>query len=1363
LINFIGDDVMMNYRKSKNVFKIAFFLLVLFSAKLLYAQESSFTFLHFTNESGLPSSYVKSIAQDQQGFIWLATRISVSRFDGTNYKTFPAFDALGESVEIFSNKVFLFADSLLVTRTNNGVYFYFDSKKECFYPYNLLNNLGVIQEIAPAENGFWICQSNEIYFVNASTQEKLTFNEICLTFKLPLTTKISDIVLRDKQLVAFANGNQLLKFDFQANTLSKFDLQTKLDNATLDVNYIDWQNQVWVEDESNGMARIHMETGQISYFSTSEKYPNYLPHNMVHCFGTDKQQRIWIGTEAGLVVYDPATNHSEVCRYDILNPKGLNTDPIYDTFCDRDGNIWLGTYFGGINFWRAEESFFRTWEAGSGKWQLGGNVVSCFTSDKQGNLWIGLEDMGLNYLDMKTGEVKKYVSQKGVNSLSYNNLHDLLFVSDNELWIASYTGGINVLDIKGGLFTHFKRENTPQLNSNAVYKLQRIDHEIYIATSLGINVYNLKTGQFSKFKHDVLGTMQFESITKTQNKVWFSTASGVYVYDRERDEVEFLDRIPEFTNINFVKADSKNNIWIGDCYDGIACYDITKDTVTVFNRKNGFPASWIFSIEEGGEGWYWASSDKGLIKFHPKLGLNILYDSNSGIPFNQFNYRASFTDSEGNVYFGGNNGMVSFNESHSPMLIKPTNVVLTGLQLFNKPVSPQNSNLFKESISVLKKLVLNYDQNVFTIEYSALAYSLQGRCQYAYYLEGFENDWNYVGNREFATYTNLSPGRYVFHVKGSTNNIMNETNQRTLEIRVRPPFWFSYWAFLIYFFIVWLFSVQLYRFGKYLEKNRAMAEMERLDKVHAEEIHNVKLEFFTNISHELKTPLTLILGPLNRIIEEEKLSPASQKRLFGIEKNARRLFTLIDQLLEFRKIERGKEKLEVEEVSIRAFGIDIAKAFENIVEANDIEFITHFPPDESTAWFDPGKVDKIIFNLLSNAFKYTPAGGMIGFKIQLIKTGTKKRSQTSTLEIEISDTGKGIKPDMLDKVFERFFQTETNKPNMHSSGIGLAYVKSLVMLHCGEIHVKSELDRGTTFVVNIPVSKNDYSENDLCNKMVQFTPNENREILITDKTITLKEIQTAGLTNKPTVLIVEDNVELSDFIVDILEPNFTIIKAYNGLQALSKMDKLLPDLIIADVMMPEMDGFELTKQLKTDIKTSHIPVILLTAKSGIENRLLGLNTGADFYIEKPFIPEILIKNIENIINTRKRLIERFKNDAYIQVDDVAFSESDKEFIEKLTQIIKDNISTEFDVDFLVKQLRLSRTLIHMKLKSLVNCSTTEFIRSIRVKEAIKLIAEGKCNISEAAYRVGFSSPTYFTRRFKEMYGKSPSEYFNKFS
>lgn len=1336
-------------------------MLFMFIGIQLNANERSYSFLHFTNESGLPSSYVKSITQDQFGFIWLATRISVSRFDGMNYQSFPTFNKNGEEIEIFSNLVFMFSDSLLITRTNEGKYYFFDQSNECFRPYQLLNNLGVVQKIVPTDDGYWVCQSNEIYYINALTKKQVNFNEICLKYKLPARTEINDILYRDNLLFAYANDEKILQFNLEKETLLTYNVTTKLDNNTLVLDYIDFENWIWIEDEFLGLARINIEKNEVVYFSTSEENPHYISHNLVHCFTTDKLRRIWIGTEAGITIYDPVLDVSELCRYDLSNPKGLNTDPVYDAFCDVDGNIWLGTYFGGVNFWRANDSFFQTWESGSGKWQLGGNVVSCFEGDKKGNLWIGLEDLGLNYLNRESGELKKYTSDKGNYGLSYNNLHDLLLVDENKLWIASYTGGINILDIKSGQFKHIKHENTPQLNSNVIYKLLQVGDSIFIGTSLGVNVFNLKTEKFSQFKQKTIGSIQFEGITETQNNIWFSSVSAVYSYDKRTNSIEFFDRIPNIKNINFVKADSKNNIWIGDCYEGIACYNIELDSVTIFNKKNGFPASWIFSIEEGEDGWYWASSDKGLIKFHPLLGLNILYDSNSEVPFNQFNYRASFTDTDGNIYFGGNNGMVSFNESVNPMILQHTDVALTGFQLFNIRVAPGKDSPLKESINTIKKLILQYDQNVFTIEFSGLTYSLNGRCQYAYYLEGFESDWNYVGNRNFATYTNLSAGKYTFHVKGSTNNIFNETNERTFQIVVLPPFWLSKWAFLVYFFLAWVFSILLYRFGKYLEKSRAMVEMERREKEHAEEIHKVKLEFFTNVSHELKTPLTLILGPLNKIIDEEKLSPASQKRLFGIEKNARRLFNLIDQLLEFRKIENGKEKLKIVCADVHLFGEEIAKAFENIVDSKDIELISSFPEPGKIAWIDYNKVDKIILNLLSNAFKYTPAGGKIEFDIKLVKKNQKSRNVGNNLIIKISDTGKGIKPEMIDKVFDRFFQIEDETTHLHSSGIGLAYVKNLVALHGGEVRVESEKNIGTCFTVILPASKTDYKVNDIQDIKEQGYQREKSELQIPEIEIIDNKVDITGLSRNPIIMLVEDNKELIDFMKEILESQYQIMLAYNGKEALEKIEKIIPDLVISDIMMPVMDGLEFTKLMKLDLKTSHIPIVLLSAKSGFDNQLKGLNQGADYYIEKPFSPSILEKNIENILSTRKQLIERFKKDDFITVGEVASSESDKIFMENLTAIIKNNINdSSMDVTFLVKTMGLSRSLLHMKLKGLVNCSTTEFMRAVRLKEAVKLIASGKCNISEAAYETGFSSPTYFARRFKEYYGKSPRDYFN---
>lgn len=1318
-------------------------------------------FIHYTNKDGLPTSYVKSITQDHCGFIWLATRISVCRFDGKNFKEFPAYDESGNPFSLICNRIFSTSDSTLIARTNDAKYFYFDFDNECFKPYPLLNNIGITQSIEPADKGYWICRDNNLYFLDIKTgklselREKVTFGNI------PGDVSFINVKKNGENMVAITENKLIVWFDFKRSKIKSFEFPSALESYAVSSFYLDQGNNVWIGDENEGLFRLNLDNGLIDYYSDDMQGDNYISHNLIHCFTEDHQGRVWIGTEAGICLWSPVTKKFTICRYDLSDPSGLNTDPIYDAFCDKSGNVWLGTYFGGINFWSAEKNFFKTWTSGIGNRQLGGNVVSCLREDSYGNIWIGLEDLGVNKLDITSGEISKYSSTSSKNSLSYNNVHDIIFMSDNTMWIATYTGGINIMDIKTGKYTYINRKTSVNLPSDNIYSFLPSGDSVFIATSNGIALYNGRTKNISGFYSDKLKNFQFESMCKTNKKIWFSSSQGVYFFDTRIDSLCKFDRIPEFTNINFVKSDSKGRVWIGDCYDGLCYYDEHADSVVRFNIENGFPVSWMFSIEEGNGGWFWASSDKGLVRLNPEKKIFTLYDSNSGVPFNQFNFRASYKDSWGNIYFGGNNGMVSFNENENPDISKKMEIFFTGMQLFNKSITPGKKSPLKKSINEVEKIRLDYRQNVFTIEFSALSYSYSGKCQYAYYLENFEKTWNYVGNRDFASYTNLSPGTYYFHVKGSVSNIVNEKNERILKIIVNPPFYLSIWAFIFYFFLVWAITIMVYMIGKRFEKSKAQVEMERREKIHGEELHKVKLEFFTNISHELKTPLTLILGPLNKILDEEKLSPAFRKQLSGVEKNAQRLFHLINQLLEFRKIDDGKEVLQVERCDLKSFANDIRDSFEQTAENKNIDFKINIPNEDIPVWLDINKVDKIIFNLLSNAFKFTKNGGGIELKLEVMTREKKGKNAKYNLVISVSDTGKGIEPQMVNRIFERFFKLDNEGSLDKGTGIGLSYVKSLLILHRGEIKVQSELGVGSTFTVILPVSKSDYFKEEISHPSLQYIPSKEDIELETESEESYQFIDSNGFSHDPAILIVEDNNELLEFMKESLEEKYQIFTAKNGKEAMDKIAKHLPDLIISDVMMPLMDGFEFSKRIKSDINTSHIPIILLTAKSGVENRLAGLKTGADFYIEKPFYLNVLEQNIENILNTRIKLIERFKNDAFVSVSEVTHTESDKLFIEKLTAIIKNNISDpDLDVTFLIREMGISRSLMHLKLKSLVDCSATEFVRSIRLREAVKLISNGKFNISEAAYETGFSSPTYFTRRFKEYYGKSPREYFN---
>jgi len=1325
------------------------------------SEDEPFYFTHYTNEDGLPSTYVKSIVQDADGFIWAATRMSVVRFDGKTFRDFPSFDQNNQPVQMYCNKLFFTPDSILIGRTNDEKYFYYDNNLECFFPYEIINSLGTTSVLEPTENGFWVCKDNQIFFVdNVNAQKIDVFSKLNIQ-GIPVETLFTDIIENDQWLVFSTIEGVIYSYKKNTSKLTKLKLPNVFDVQDYDLRFIDAHNSLWITTTTLGVANLNLVSGHYSHYTTNRNDAYRLPHNLIHAFSEDHFGRVWIGTEAGLAIYNPTTDNLRLLKSKLSFPQGLNTNPIYDAFCDMEGNMWLGSYFGGINFWSGAQKFFRTWTPGFGKWQINGRVVSCFEEDLDGNLWIGFEDKGLNKLNVETGKMQHYSSELNPHGLSYDNLHDLLFVNDDELWIATYTGGINVLNTKTNTFSYHQRNEEEQTLSDIIYQLKKVGDTIYIATSEGITYYNIKQKKFIALRPDLLTSIQFESIARTNDGIiWFSSASQIYQYNPLIDSLYTFDQIPDYKDINFVKTDSKGRIWIGDCYNGLCMYNPDNGTTQKFNKTNHFPASWIFSLEEGLNGWFWVSTDKGLIHFSPEEEIFTLIDSNSGIPFNQFNYRASFTDSKGNIYFGGNNGMVSFNEEVKIPKKKHLPIAFTDIKLFNESLQP-GCKVLNRSINKIDILTLKHNQNVFTIEFSAFSYSTRGRCQYMYYLDGLETNWNNVGNRNFATYTNISPGTYTLYIKAVYNENRSDTEEKKLIIKVLPPFWLTGWAYAIYTFIILIIFLVVFRVGKNIEKSKALAQLEHREKVHSDEINRVKLEFFTNISHELKTPLTLILGPLSKIMSEEQITPAFRKRLLGIERNANRLFQLINQLLEFRKIETGREKLGVSPTSLEELINDVTDSFNSIAETKGIELATHLTSTKAVVWIDKNKMDKVFCNLLSNAFKFTPEGGLIKLSLKTQKRKGKHVPQLYDLVIKVSDSGKGIEPELLDKVFDRFFQIEDESKNKGGSGIGLAYVKSLVQLHKGKISVDSEIGRGTKFKIVIPVSRDDYS-NDEISTLTNSTQSQYIIEEIESNFSKSDLINLDALSSKPSVLVVEDNVELVQFIKENLEHKYNVITAFNGKEALDSLEKEQPELIISDIMMPLMDGIELTKKLKANINYSHIPLILLTAKDSVEDKLHGLNCGADYYMAKPFYPAILEKYVENIINTRKLLIDKFKSNEDVEADEIACSESDKQFIEKLTEIVKQNISnSDMDVSFIMKQMGVSRSLLHLKLKGLLGCSSTEFIRAIRLKEAVKLISSGKCNFSEAAYDTGFSSPTYFTRRFREFYGKSPREYFGK--
>ena len=1329
---------------------------VWFAVFSAYANNANLKFYHYTNEDGLPSSYIKSICQDQFGFIWAATRSTVCRFDGKHFKTFRAVAPDGSISDIWGKTFYRCNDSLLIVRTTDDKCYSFNFLLEQFEPFLPVNNRTNVTDFFQAKDGFWLLCQDSLYFLNAGTGNLQSLNQ-----KLPFAEqseqiRVTTLKEQNQYLVILCENKWLNVFDLKQKTQRKINLPNDLYDKNLSILYIDRKNNAWIKAYDVGLWKVNLTNGQVIHYAFGQKGNRHLLHNMVHTVSEDKAGNIWIGTEDGLCIWSPYSETFDYYQHNINNPDGLNTNPVYNIFCDRQGNMWLGTYFGGINFCGNNSGFFKVWRAGTSRQQISGSAVSCIAEDYFGNIWIGMEDMGINRIDAHTGMVSCRINEN--NGLSFNNVHDILFENRYRMWIATYTGGINIYNLDTHKFEYINQTSYPALPSNNIYSLLHIGDSIFISTSAGVSVFDLKRKKVSPFYDDVFDQRMVEYMYEGKEKVWFSSYFGVFGWDKKHHSLEEIEQFSHLKKANFVKSDSKGRVWVGDCLQGLWGYDFKNDSIYSYNRENGFPFSWIFSMEEGSDGDLWIGGDKGLVHLNLDTKEQVWYTRESGLPCEQFNYRASYKGRKGNIFLGSNNGLIAFNENNQHDNETELDVVFRGMQLFNKELVPGTNPVLQKSLNFHPDIHFKYSENVFTIEYSGLHFQNRGICQYAYYLENFEEDWNYVGNRDFATYTSLRPGEYFFHVRASADNKKWGEQVNTLRIIVEPPFWLSKWGFFVYFLVFVLLLLTIYLVSTRIQKSRALVEMERKEREHHEALNNFKLEFFTNISHELRTPLTLILGPLTQIIQDENLSPALWKKMKGIKNNAHRLLTLINQLLEFRKVEKGKEKLQVSHQNITGLLNEIEESFAESATVKGINLEFDLKQLEKLLWVDCQKLENMVVNIIANALKYTPEGGSVKLSACVL---TEKTPAKKLLKIKIADTGIGIEPSKLNRVFDRFYTDDASGMNIsRGSGIGLALVKSLVRLHKGKIRAESTVGEGTVFTIEIPVCRKDYSENEITLGDGQYVVGERTIDDSAGNSLFHKNI--GILSERPTLLVIDDNKELLDFISEILTEDYVVVTAVDGEQGCEKIEEGLPDLIISDVMMPGIDGFELTRKLKSDIRTSHIPVLLLTAKSGEENEFEGLQTGADYYIEKPFMPHILCKLIENILTTRNNLVERFRSDLTMKPLEVACSESDKDLIEKITNLVKARIDDpELDVSALVKEVSISRSLLHVKLKKLTGCSATEFIRSIRLREAVKLIAEGKCNVSDAAYRTGFSSATYFTKRFKEYFGVTPKAYFKK--
>ncbi len=1339
------------------------FIAVLLSPLRVSAQQQIY-FDHFNVEKGLSQNSVLTIIQDKEGFMWFGTQYGLNRYDGYRFKI---YRNTGLKNAISANEInYLFNDheQNLWVATSNGLNKY-NPEKDAFEKIVINSSkkwsgshvITCIYE--DRKSNLWIGSINGLTKMVKNPPYK---SELFLKSGLNglASNEIKAISEDDSGKIWVGTTKGLTVID-QINGHYAFKTyQADGKPGSLADNYIttivtDKQHRMWVGTQSGGFSTFNKKTNAFVNYNNGK---NGAVNDNIRKMIFDNKGNLWIGSLEGLMIMNPSTGKISSIKHDTENRKSLSQNSVYSLFMDKANAIWVGTYFGGVNVTYPTTTVFNNFQNGHINPAFSDNVVSSVLEENGGkNLWIGTEGGGLNFYEKSSNKNTLYKNiQNNSSSLGSNLIKVLLKDKDENLWIGTHGGGLNYLARGSNVFKRFLYNAEDQIATSREIPALAEDEEgiIWVGTQNGLYKSNELKNIFTRYNvKTASGIIEKPSIkcllNDAEDNLWMGTTSELYMKPKGQDRfAPVLQRIknirPKIKYINTIAQDSKKQIWIGSYYGGLYCYRPQNNTIEIFTEENGLPSNNIQAILEDDGHNLWISTSNGLSVYNPGTRHFKNYNTSDGLLNNVFNKNARLKSVNGALYFGGYNGLTSFypNNIQSNNVASP--VVFTDLKLFNKSISVDDeSGLLKADINFTNKLVLAYDQNTLTIEFALLNFIKSGKNHFAYKLDGYDKNWNTV-SVPAATYTNLPSGSYIFLVKGINNDGVYSVNIRRIEIVVNPPFYGTWWAYLFYFCVAAAILVIIIRYLLI----RAIFKKEK-------EINEHKLEFFTNISHEIRTPLTLIVGPLEDLIETEKDNPQLYRSLQPIKNNADRLMNLVTELLDFRKAESGKMPLHVGSGNIVKFCREIFMAFQNMAISKQIEYNFEADKEEIQLYFDKVQLEKVFFNLLSNAFKFTPKEGKINFKIE---------ESDHLVTIKICDNGPGIPLAEQENLFKRFYQAKS--ASTIGTGLGLSFSKSILDLHHGNITFenipqKADASGLTCFKVSLKTGKSHFKESDFITDDVYDHDEARYGNFLTNAVDNERAGENLVLTEEQNyhVLLVEDNDDVRSFLKKSLEAKYHIHESENGLKGLEKAFEIIPDIIISDVMMPVLDGLELCRRLKTDERTSHIPIVLLTARSAYVHQVNGLENGADSYIMKPFNLKILQLHIQNLLNAREKIKQKFAGIIQLEPKNLLVNTTEQNFLHKIIQIIETKMTDpDFDVPMLSSEIGMSQPTLYKKIRALTDLSVNEFIKSIRLKRAAQLLKQKIGNISDVAYAVGYTDRKYFSIEFKKYFGKSPTEF-----
>jgi len=1338
---------------------------------------------------------ISSIIQDKSGFIWIGTNgAGLYRYDGVNYFGYKYDKKPGSVNSNFIYTTFIDSNNNLWIGTDQGL---------CLYNRDLDNFTKINIEDAitkgydePITIKTIIQDNNNNLILGAYGFGLFKLNTKTLNASL-VRSKVLDkpnflikCSVKNKQgIIYLGTSYGLLEIDLNGKVKQvykdKFKREPLLDDIESIV--IDKLGYLWMGTTENGLIKLKPETDNYQF----ENY--FITKNKILSIVQSSLDYIVCGTENdGLLVVDYKGNVLRKYLHSKYNNFSLKSNSVWSLYEDKEKRLWLGYYNKGLGVFDKPNNKFNSLESlVNNDNSLQTSYVTSIIKDKKGNLLISNEGGGLDIYNLAD---KSYIhvnknNQNYYSSLDAVDIQTIFIDSKQNIWVGSWDRGIYFLKNGTTKFVNYNTANTSGLKSNRIFSFSEDSKgRIWIGTFIkGLHYFDNKSNTFihcdsKPFTENALDNAFIRKVfVDSDDVLWVGTILGLYQVNLRDNssftvtkmrDVMFKDKT-KYNSIQTILSIYESNdkkIWIGTDGEGLFSYNKKNKSFLNYNDFPNFKEKSVRAIIADNNGSLWISGGTGLTKLDFKSKTSTNFNKDDGLIDNDFNNNAVFKDGNGELYFGGYEGINYFNPNEIKKAEKAPSLYFSDFKLFNLSVKPnEDSSPLTKVISQTKEITLNYTQSVFTIEYVGINYNYSKKNQYAYYLEGFEKDWNYVGNNRTATYTNLAPGNYVFKVKSANADGSWSDAQLELKIKILPPWWKTIWAYLAYSSILVFLLIYFNKMYQNRFKARQAIILEKEKTIQLEKLNNKKLQFFTNISHEFRTPLTLIINPLEDILRSKNLSPEIHNKLKIVHKSSDRLSRLINELMDFNKLEFNKISLQAKKIEVIAFTQGVISYFNEEAATRNITINLESPLDELEDWLDPKMLEKILFNIISNAFKFTPDNGSITIAIDTLDTDNSlliNGNKVPSFSITITDTGSGIHKKDLNRIFDRFYQLNNlNKDYYGSTGIGLEVVKEFIELHKGKIDVESQIGQGTKFTVTFPLGKSFYKKNEIIDEDFKIEKNKNKLLLESinnhtneDDSVSQPNEKAKAETEKLyTVLIVEDNSELRNYLKEELSKTYKVIVAENGKKGYELAVQKLPDLIITDVIMPVMDGLQLCKNIKGDLKTSHIPLLMLSAKAMVKDRLEGIDSGADMYLSKPFELDILKSSLAQLITSRQIMFKKFYSG--ITKDGKEKTTSlDNDFIQKILHFINENISEpELTVELLSTKIFLSRSQLYRKIKTLTGVSVNEFIRNVRLEKAKQLIERGDNNINEISYKVGFTSPSYFAKCYKIKYGHLPTQ------